>query len=440
MNKKSVVWLTAVLLSVAGWVCVPAAADETRVFDVRESGAKGDGKTLDTAAIQKALDACGKTGGGMVRFPAGTYLSQPITIKSKTAVVLEADAVLKATDDPKDYLPSDVTWEQVLDGSKKGPFQPFIGGKDLVDVSITGKGTIDGSGAKWWVPAEEARKKVSGYTLPRPNLVVLNRGKNIRLSGITLKDSPKFHFVPTDCEDVLIEDVTVLAPERAANTDGIDPSACRNVKITRCLIDVGDDNIAIKAGKKIEGREFACENIEVTDCTFRHGHGMSIGSETVGGVRNVTVKNCRFEGTENGIRIKSRRDRGGAVENITYSDLTMTNVYPALSFAAYYQNSSQLKLLAEDKAELVTDTTPKFRNIRISNVTAHSVKDAGTIVGLPEYAITNFVLENVKITAATGLTIANAQGVQLKNVDVKVNKGEPFTVIHADVQGLPGAK
>lgn len=408
-----------------------------KTCNVRDFGAKGDGTTLDTAAIQKALDTCGKAGGGSVVFPPGTYLSKSLVLRAHTTVVLESNAVLKATDEPKDYLPADVTWDEILAGTKKGPFTPFIGGKDLTDVTISGKGTIDGSGAKWWVPAEEARKKVSGYTLPRPNLIVLNRCKNVRLSGIKLLNSPKFHFVPTECEDVTVEDVTVLAPAGAANTDGIDPSACRNVKITRCTMDVGDDNIAIKAGKKVEGREFASENIEVTDCTFLHGHGMSIGSETPGGVHNVTVKNCRFDGTENGLRIKSRRERGGVVQDITYSDIVMTNVYPALSFACYYQDSSQLNVLTNDPPQAVTENTPKFRNIHISNLTAHSTRNAGLIVGLPESVVTNFFLENVKITADTGLTIVNARGVQLKNVEVKVSRGEPFATYNAEVQGLP---
>ncbi len=413
------------------------SAAESGSFNVREFGAKGDGVALDTAAVQKALDACGRAGGGTVKIPSGTYLCQPLTMRTRTTLLLESGAVLKATDEPAHFLPADVTWDEILAGTKKGPFKPFLSGKDLDNVTITGKGTIDGSGAKWWVPAEAARKKVSGYTLPRPNLVVLNRSKNVRMSGITLRDAPKFHFVPTECDDVLIEDVTVLAPEEAANTDGIDPSACRNVTITRCLIDVGDDNIAIKAGKKIDGREFACENITITDCVFRRGHGLSIGSETVGGVRGVVVKNCTFDGTENGIRIKSRRDRGGRVEDISYSDLTMTNVYPAISFAAYYQNSSQLKMLKDDAAQPVTETTPQFKNIRISNLKAHSTRGAGLIVGLPEAAISGFVLENVEINAQTGLTIANAKGVVLKNVKVNVQKGEPFNLHNAEVQGLP---
>ncbi len=438
--KSLVLFLATLVTGVAFAADAIDSKVSERIFDPLEFGAKADGKTLDTVAIQKALDACGEAGGGTVRLASGTYLSQPLTLRTKTTLLLEAGAILKATDDPKDFLPSNVTWEEVLAGAKKGPFQPFVGGKGLVDVTITGKGTIDGSGGKWWIPAEEARKKVSGYTLPRPNLMVLSRSKNVRLSGITLLNSPKFHFVPTDCEDVIIEDVTILAPERAANTDGIDPSACRNVTITRCRIDVGDDNIAIKAGKKIEGREFACENIVVSGCVFLHGHGMSIGSETVGGVRGVTVKNCRFDGTENGIRIKSRRERGGVVQDITYTDLVMTNVYPALSFAAYYQDSSQLKFLKDDPAQPITDTTPIFRNIRVTNLAATSTKSAGAIVGLPESAISNFILENVAIAAETGLTIINAKAVQLKNVKVNVVKGEPFILHQAEVEGLAEVK
>ena len=192
-----------------GFILAGAAqASEPKVFEVRQFGAKGDGKTLDTAAIQQALDKCGEAGGGVVRIPAGTYLSQPIEIRSQTTLLIEECATLKATDDPKDYLPSSVTWEDILAGRSKGPFTHFLSGKKLRDVTITGKGTIDGSGARWWEPAEEARRKVSGYTLPRPNLVQIVGCQNLKVTGITLQNSPKFHLVPEDCEDVLIEGVT----------------------------------------------------------------------------------------------------------------------------------------------------------------------------------------------------------------------------------------
>jgi polygalacturonase len=414
-----------------------AGCASAKIYDVRDFGAKGDGKTLNTTAIQKALDDCAVAGGGTVRFPAGTYLSGPIVMGNKTTLQVDADAVLKATDDFGAFLRSGAEWtgwEGVTNGNQ---FVPFIGGRNLQNAAIIGPGTIDGSGEKWWVPAEEARIKKSGYTLPRPNLIVLNDCRNLRMADIRLINSPKFHFVPTDCEDVMIEGVTILAPERAANTDGIDPSRCKNVTITRCTIDTGDDNIAVKSGRKVEGREFACENILVTDCVFLHGHGVSIGAETVGGVRNFVVKNCRFDGTENGIRIKSRRDRGGRIEDIVFSDLTMTNVYPALSIAAYYQDSSQAKFPVDDPAQPVTDTTPFFKNIVISNLTATSTKNAGLIVGLPESPAMNIRLENVRIKAETGLTIGNAKGIVLKNVKIESADGKPYFVHNAQVEGLP---
>ncbi len=425
-------------------IVLAAAADDSspaargRVYDVRQYGARGDGKALDTAAIQKALDACAKGGGGTVRFSAGTYLSRPITLGNQTTMQLDAGAVLKATDDPQDFLRPGQTWTNWDGITSSSQFVPFIGGRRLTNSAIIGAGTIDGSGSKWWVPAEEARRRQPGYTLPRPNLIVLTDCRNLLLRGVTLINSPKFHFVPTDCENVTIDGVTILAPAGAANTDGIDPSRCRNVTVTRCTIDTGDDNIALKAGRKVEGREFACENITVSDCVFRHGHGVSIGAETVGGVRNFTVKNCRFDGTENGIRIKSRRDRGGRVEDITYTDLVMTNVYPAISIAAYYQGSSQAKFPLNDPPQPVTDTTPMFRNIRIANLTAVSTADAGLLVGLPESLLSNVVLENVHIKAENGLAIAYARDIRLWNVKIEAKQGEPFVLHQARVEGLPG--
>ena len=437
MNRKITFLITLGMLSLALLFIKNSRADGStaRVFDVKESGAKGDGKTLDTDAIQKALDECGKAGGGTVRFPAGTYLSKPISLHSSTTVQLDAGATLLATDDPADFA-----------GSTSNSFIPFVGGKKLHDVTITGQGIIDGSGAKWWIPAEAARQKTPGYTLPRPNLVVLTGCTNLRVENITLQNSPKFHFVPTDCDGVIVSNVTVLAPAHAANTDAIDPSACRNVVITKCRIDVGDDNVAIKAGKAMPGRPFACENITVTDCTFLHGHGMSIGSETAGGVRNVTVRNCTFENTENGIRIKSQRGRGGVVENISYSDITMKNVDPAITLTSYYMFNSagdakQKTEPTKDTAQPVAAGTPIYRNIHISNLTATCQRAAGIIIGLPESLISDVTLENVQITSATtGLRIQNAKGVQLKNVKITPIQGTPVIMDNAEVTGMAATK
>jgi polygalacturonase len=411
------------------------------VFDVCNFGATGNGTNLDTQAIQKALDACGRAGGGTVWFRPGIYLSQPLTLRTKSTLQLDAGATLKATDEPKDYLPEDVAWNDILNGSKKGPLTPFISGKDLTDIVIHGQGTIDGSGAKWWIPAEAARRKEPGYTLPRPNLIVLTRVKHLEVAGVTLKNSPKFHLVPDNCQDVLIAGVTILAPEHAANTDAIDPSSCRNVLITNCTLDVGDDNVAIKAGKKIAGRAFACEDITVAGCTFLHGHGMSIGSETDGGVRNVVVKNCTFQDTENGLRIKSQRGKGGLVENVSYSDITMTSVDPAITFTCYYLNNSakdaaQSTPPKDTGAPSAGEKIPVYRDIRVSNLKATCQKSAGVILGLPESCISNVVFENVQISAAKSFEIHNAKGIQLKKVTVSVKESPPFAIENAQIEGL----
>ncbi len=410
-----------------------AVGGGTKVFEVRQFGARGDGKAMDTRAIQAALDACGEAGGGTVKFSPGIYPSRPLTLHAETTVLLAKGATLLASPAQSDFLKGGGNW---LAARSNSDFTPFISGKNLTDVAITGKGVIDGNGANWWGPAEDARIRKPGYVLPRPDLIVLNHCKNVRLTGVRLINSPKSHLVLADCEAVAIEGVTVRSPAGAANTDGIDPVNSRDVTIARCTIDTGDDNIAIKSGKKIEGREFACENITVTDCDFLHGHGMSIGSETVGGVRHVVVNHCRFEDTDNGLRIKSGRGRGGVVEDIRYSNITMKNVHPAISIVGYYQYSTNDKFPEDDPGREITETTPVFRNITISNLTATSTREAGLIVGLPESPVSNVVLENVRITAETGLTIRNAHGVRFKRPAISVKAGPLFSAENADIAGL----
>ena len=421
--------LLALIVALSAWTAAG------RVYNVVDYGAKPDGVTLDTAAIQRALDDCGKAGGGTVEFPAGIYLSKPLELHNATTFELDPGATLMAVTNQTDFMKTPGDWLK----ARSSDFVPFIGGKDLTNITFAGGGVIDGSGYAWWGEAEKARRKVPGYTLPRPNLVVLQQCKNVRMENITLQNSPKFHFVPDECDGVVVSNVTILAPEHAANTDGIDPSDCRDVLITRCRIDTGDDNVAVKAGHKVPGHEFASENITVSDCTFLQGHGMSIGSETFGGVRNVTVTNCVFDGTENGIRIKSQRGRGGLVEDIVYEDIRMTNVDPAVTFTSYYMANSakdpvQKTVPESDGAQAVTEGTPVFRDIYIRNLTATCQRDAGIIAGLPESVISNVVFENVNISAVRGMKVENAKGIQFKNSHVTPDEGEPFITKNAEVE------
>jgi polygalacturonase len=431
-----------------------AGAMTDKTFDVRQYGAKGDGKTIDTEAIQKALDECGSSGGGIVKLSAGVFLSKPIHLRSNTTLQIDEDAKLKATDEPLDFLKPGRDLQN-LKGS--GDFIAFVNGKNLTNVSITGKGTIDGSGVRWWIPAEEARKYRPGYTSPRPRLILIEKCTNLKITGITICNSPSFHLVPKGCENVLIEGVTIRAPSIAPNTDAIDPSVSRNVLISKCLIDIGDDNVAIKSGSIDPAHpNAACENITVADCVFLHGHGMSIGSETNGGVRNLVVKRCIFKNMASGVRIKSARGKGGLIENISYSDIIMRNVRIPIDISSFYQGSK------DETPEPINALTPIFRNIRIKNIDAvspygeaeivdritdflyyyyahHAVlepRNAGVIIGLPESYVSDVVMENINIRAETGMTIQNAENVRLKNVNIDVQQGPPFILKNADVKGL----
>jgi polygalacturonase len=407
--------------------CLPLCG---ATFNVRDFGARGDGGTFDTVAIQKALDACG-TAGGTVEFPPGTYLSQPLRLQARTTVQIDGGATLQASTNQADFMKVPGNWLKARSG---GEFLPFIEGKDLEDVTFTGGGVIDGGGAVWWGEAEKARQIRPGYTLPRPNLISLERCKNVRLENMTLRNSPKFHLVPIDCEDVTISNVTILAPEHAANTDAIDPSG-RHIFITKCKLDVGDDDVAIKAGRKMPGRDFESEDISITDCTVLHGHGISIGSETAGGVRNVTVKNCTFENTENGLRIKSDSRRGGLVENISYENISMTNVMPAITLTCVYQQNSAGDARQQPVPAAKGDRIPIYRDIVIKNLTATCPGAAGLIQGLLGNCISNVLLENVTISAAKSFEVRDARGIRLKNVSVAVAGGKPFALENADVSG-----
>jgi len=429
-NSASMKKTLLFVLLIASGSALAGRAENIRTFDVREFGAKGDGKTLDTVAIQQALDACGKAGGGIVRLSPGTYLSQPIYLRDKTTLQLDIAAKLQATDEPDHFV----------DPRKPQSRVAFVNGKGLSGVAITGGGIIDGAGERWWQPVQEgkrlARAKGGNYqeTVRRPRLIILNECRDVRIEGVTIQNSPSFHLVPSECENVLITNVTIRAPDEAPNTDAIDPSGCKNVRIVGCTIDVGDDNIAIKSGRKVTGREAAVENVWVERCTFLHGHGMSIGSETLGGVKNLVVTNCTFDGTTSGIRIKSARGRGGLVENLIYTDITMTNVDYPIYLTSYYP-----KVPTNDVAQPEAADSPVYRNIVIRNLTAHSTRTAGMIVGLPEAPIEKVILENVLMTAPTGLTFRNARGIKLQNTAVTATKGGEAFILEAqaEVEGLP---
>ena len=404
----------------------------SRKFVITSFGAIGDGKQSNTEAFRKTIGACRDHGGGQVVVPAGTFLTGPIELTSKMALVLEKGATIRGSENFKDY--------EATDRNGKTSVIPLIGGKKLTNVAIRGEGTIDGAGSLWWkrfraeraagVP-QQGQPRTAGQPQesPRPKLILLTDCSRILIQGVTLKDSPQFHLVPQRCHDVTIEDVNITAPADSPNTDAIDPTSSRNLIIRRCVIDVGDDNVVVKSNPN----DGPTEDVLVTDCVFKHGHGASVGSNIGGGIRNVTFQNITFEGTDNGIRIKSARDRGGLVENIVYRNLTMKNVGVAITINLFYFDKAGQQ---ERKPQPVSPTTPIVRGVRISNITVEGAKTAGEIVGLPEMPIANVLLDNVRVNANVGLTVQDAKNVRLRGVGIVPQKGTPITVVNADVKTL----
>ena len=395
-----------------------------RTFLLKDYNPAADGITPATEAFRRALSVCARAGGGTIVVPAGRYLTGPLDLCSNLNLRLEAGAVILFVQDFTAYAVED-----------QKP-RPLLQAVHCHDVMISGAGTIDGQGQPWW---EKQRKFTTGARvlgdkgdaeIPRPRMVVFDQCERVRLEGVTLTNSPSFHLMPEQCKDVTIDGVTIVAPEDSPNTEGIDLSVSSRVLITRCRIDVGDDCIAIKAGHLNAG---PCKDVTVTDCTFLHGHGLSIGSETTEGVRNLTVSHCTFDGTETGIRLKSERGRGGLVENLSYSDITMKNVGQAIVITSYYRDLPKPRQV--DAHTAVAGTTPFWRNIRIRNVTADCTKDAGLIIGLPEMPAQDITLENVSITAPAGLRVRSARNVNLVNTRIIAAKGKPL-LIESNVDNL----
>jgi polygalacturonase len=401
----------------AGMASVPAMA-AGKVCDVKTYGAKGDGTTKDTIAVQKAIDECtaGK-GGGTVEVPAGTYVIAPIVLKSNMTLHLAKGATLLGSPDMTDY--SKVVF------ARHPTVQPLVGSVNAENITINGEGTIDGNGHIWWDYVRGVRNSgVLGTDHPRPMGVVFDHSKHIRMEGVTVQNSGFWQIVPYYADDLVFRNLRVLAP-LSPNTDAIDPFSSSDIVIDHVFASTGDDNVAIKSGEiNSPGPDDPSKNITITDCTFERGHGISIGSEIAGGVQNVHVERVSFKGTDNGIRIKSARDRGNDVSNISYKDITMENVKIAIYITEFYASRDPA---GEVPAEPVTRLTPKFHDITMENITATGSGTAATIVGLPESPVLGLTLKNVHIEAKTGMSIAYAK-VTMDNVTVKAETGEAIKV------------
>jgi polygalacturonase len=403
------------ILTLAFIAVSAAALHAASTCNPRDFGAKADGTTKDTAAIQKAIDACATKGGGTVRLTAGTYLSTPIVLKSNITLQLDKGATLLGSPDHADY-PDKIEF-------RLPALQSLVSATNAENVAVTGDGTIDGNGESWWQMARTVHDAgIMGNPHPRPRLVVFDHCKHVRVEGVTIQNSPFWQLVPYYCDDVLIHNVRILAPYPSPNTDAVDPFSSSNVHIDHLYADTGDDAIAIKSGAiDSPGGDDPVHDIIITDCTFLHGHGLSIGSELAGGAHNILAERIHFNGSDNGIRVKANRDRGNDVSNLVFRDIDMKDVKNPLVVSEYYPRI--LPPPGDVAPAPVTRLTPHFHNIVFQNVTATGAAMAGAIVGLPEAPVTDIVLKNVNLSGDKGLSIGYAT-VTGQNVKVTAAQGD----------------
>jgi len=420
-----------------------ALAGHASTFNVREHGATGDGQTLDSRAIQSVIDSCAERGGGTVYLPAGQYLTGSLFLRSNISLHLDSGAVILGSENPKDYPIIHSRWE----GKHQDTYAPLIAGENLKNISVIGRGTIDGRGAIWW-----QAKKDGTLAHPRPRLISFSDCSNVLVEGITAINSPSWTINPVHCQNVNIHAITIINPADSPNTDGINPDSCRLVHISDCHVSVGDDCITIKSGTEHErpDRYAPCRDITITNCTLERGHGgVVIGSEMSGGIKNVVISNCVFIGTDRGIRIKSRRGRGGIIEDIRVSNLIMDGVLCPFTMNLYYHIGERGNVNVSDKnPRSVDDGTPHLRRIHFSHITAREVKHAaGFLYGLAEMPLEDISLSDISISISeeadsgypemaddipsmsqAGFFIRNAHHLRLENVEVTGQIGEVFDI------------
>jgi polygalacturonase len=384
----------------------PSSNTNTNTYIITNYGASTS--LLDnTSFVQKTIDTCSAAGGGTVIVPAGTFLCGPVSLKSNITFKLESGAMLKAL--PYNSYP----------GAGTSTVSSFINGNGVSNITITGTGAIEGQGADWWTAYK------NDNSIARPSMIRVIKCTNVNISNITIQNAPNVHVsVERNCDTVNITDLTINSPSNSPNTDGIDTWA-PNVNISNCNISDGDDNIAIDSYSS---------NIHIKNCAFGTGHGCSIGSYT-SGVHDITVDSCTFNGTTNGIRIKSNRGRSGMVQNMTYTNITMTGVTNPIDIVAYYPKTPSTP--TADSAQPITSTTPDYMNITLKNITITGSANAGTIWGLPEVSISNITFDNVQISASTGMKAYFVTGAVFKNGSrITTSSGNAITTYNASISGI----
>ena len=419
-------------------------------FNILDYGARNDGSAPATEAFRKAIQAAKAAGGGTVYVPAGKYVTGPIELVSNLVLYFDAGAVVQF---PAQRLPFTRSRQQSIEAITP---VPLIGGANLENVTISGRGLLvsnnddwmklmprrkgDGSdpgsanGPNWErllqllevkTPAPEEAYLAAAPEL-RPSFIRTMDSKNVLIEGLHFVGSPMWTVHLLYSDNVTVRDL-IIETYPGVHTDGIAVDSSRNVRISNCYIDTGDDGIVIKSGKDADGLRVnrPTENVSIANCTVHHAHGaVTIGSETSGWIRNLVASNIACDGTQMGVRIKSSRSRGGGVEDVRFDNWTMENVGTAINVTNYYLMEGEVR---RDEAP-VSPRTPIFRNIAISNMTVNHARVAVDIEGLPEMPISCLRITDLIASAQTGVKAYHTGGLELHQVLIDPARGLPFQI------------
>jgi polygalacturonase len=435
----------------------PNLPRRTRRCLITDSGAVGDGTTVNTKAIQDAIDKCAAAkGGGTVVVPKGTFRSGSIFLKQGVNLLVEKDGVLKGTTNPDDYPQIKSRWE----GTEEMYTASLVNAEGVTGLEISGEGTIDGAGDEWMAknpmrravpqgpggpPAADAAAAASAPSATpmaarvagaaqapaagmrprgpgRPRLIGIQNSKDVRVAGLYLHNQAIWCLFVLYSENVEIDGITIAAEHNIPSSDGIDIDSSKHVHINHAYVEDGDDCISIKSGKDADGLRVnrPADDILIENSHFAYGQGgVAMGSETSGGIRNVTTLNCLFDaGNWAPIRFKSQPSRGGVVENITYKDIVLHGTRQA------FEMNMEWRMVGPRLPD--SNPLPVMRNIKIINVTG-DVMSVGAIHGLTGSPIQGVTFENCEIAAERGFRLEHARGVDLKGLAITVKEGEPVT-------------
>lgn len=426
-------------------------------LNVKKMGAVGDGLHDDTSFIQAAIMACPKN--SRIFIPKGVYKITSIFLKSDINIELEKDAVLSAETDRNKFAKLQGliesydekseynigTWE----GNPLPMFAGIITGINVTNITLYGEGIIDGNASydNWWENAKVMRGAF------RPRLLFLNHCEHVNIQGLKFQNSPSWNLHPYFSNELKFIDLRIENPKDSPNTDGLDPESCNNVLIEGVHFSLGDDCIAVKSGKVYMGMKYKTpsNNIMIKQCFMQNGHGaVTIGSEMAGGVKNITVSECRFVHTDRGLRIKTRRGRGkdAIIDGVVFENILMDHVMTPLVLNCYYfcDPDGHSEYVWSKESYKVDERTPQVKKLLFKNLICTNCHVAAAyFYGLPEQKIREIemsdvtiefapnckedipaMLDGIKPCTRLGIYANNIEKLVIHNVNIIGQKGEKY--------------